>query len=96
MSGHTVNKSVLQCPRLQEQYDTLLSKVDSALETLDSDIHTWDRFDDVSSEMMDKLLSIEHEVAAISLPDDASGKQTTHDNLQVMFLLNDVIKYRIC
>lgn len=84
VNEHTVNKSVLQFPRLKEQYDTILSKLDSGLEQLDSDIQTWDGFDDLSSELMDKLLSIEHDVAAISLPDDAAGKQSIHSHLQVI------------
>ena len=86
VSEHTVNKSVLQYPRLHEQYNTILTKLDSGLEQLDSDIQTWDRFDDSSSELMDKLLSIEHDVAAISLPDDAAGKQSIHTHLQVIYI----------
>ena len=86
VSEHTVNKSVLQYPRLHEQYNTILSKLDLSLEQLDSDIQTWDRFDDSSSELMDKLLSIEHDVAAISLPDDAAGKQSIHTHLQVIYI----------
>ena len=46
----------------------------------------WNNFDDDSTKMMDSVLAIEHEMAAVVLPDDAVGKHKITERLEVCWI----------
>ena len=83
VDSHTLDKSCLHHTDLQEQHSTMLTDIQSKMAALESDINKWNHFDEKSAEMMDAALAIEHEVASVVLPDDAAGKQSIVEHLQV-------------
>ena len=46
----------------------------------------WNNFDDDSTKLMDSVLAIEHEMAAVVLPDDAVGKHKITERLEVCWI----------
>ena len=47
-----------------------------------------ERVDESYAEVMDKLMTIEQDVAAISMHDEAGGKQYIHTQLKVSYIKN--------
>lgn len=83
IAPHTADSSVLQHSLIRQKYDDLTQSLTSDLQHIESDIQVWNRFDDRTSSSVDRLLAVEHEVAAIGLPDDAAGKHLISQQLKV-------------
>lgn len=80
---HTANKAVLQCERVTQHYEEVLAVAEDSLQRIEDDIQLWNRFDDASSDALDRILAIEHEVASVSLPDDTAAKAALSQQFQV-------------